>query len=63
MTLYLTAEQVPPHRCDPLVFGQRDPSRWPRGGGAPELACAKHQVTWRGFGRCWLCESEAAGRG
>ena len=58
MTLYLTAEQVPPHRCDPLVFGQRDPSRWPRGGGAPERDCAKHQVTWRGFGKCWLCVLE-----
>ena len=32
MILYLKAMQLPPHRCDPLVFGQRDPSRWPHGG-------------------------------
>jgi len=62
VTLYLKSEQLPPHRCDPLVFGQRDPSRRSYGGGPPQ-GCAKHQVTWRGFVPCWLCESEAAGRG
>ena len=54
MTLYLLARQLPPHRSDPLVFGHRDPSRWPGGGGFPQ-ECAKHQVTWRGFCECWLC--------
>jgi hypothetical protein len=58
VTRWLTAGQVPPHRLDPLVFGEIGPAQWDAHG--PLRACLEHEVTWRGFGKCWLCESEAA---
>jgi len=51
----VTAEQVD---LDPLVFGGQGPAQWDAHG--PLRTCAVHEVTWRGFGECWLCEGEAA---
>ena len=46
----MTAEQVD---LDPLVFGGQGPAQWDAHG--PLRTCAVHEVTWRGFGECWLC--------